>query len=306
MPGRDLDLGHGAGMKKGTTGPLVSAIIPVYNGRRFLLDAVESVLEQTYSEVECIVVDDGSTDGSAKLLRSEPDVRLITQPRRGVSAARNRGGAAASGEYLAFLDADDVWLAEKLAAQVQSAKDDSAEFVVCGFRTVDQQLSVQGPPRRLHSEHPLALGLLLFDGRTSGAASSSTLLCKREAFKALGGYARDLSTSADLDLMVRAALRHRLSIVPEPLVLCRMHGANMSKNVRLMESDMRRVIERAEKQVPEARDRATRRAIHGSLNWMLAGSYLQAGQRLRGTLLLLQAVARDPLGTARRVMSRNR
>jgi glycosyltransferase involved in cell wall biosynthesis len=266
-------------MGEGGSGPLVSAIIPVYNGRRFLLDAVDSVLAQTYSNVECIVVDDGSTDGSRELANSRPDVRVISQPRSGVSAARNRGGAEATGEYLAFLDADDVWLPSKLEVQVQMALDDAAEFVVCGFRTTNPELCAPGLPQRLHSEHPLALGLILFDGRTSGAASSSTLLCKREAFKDLGGYSEDLSTSADLDLLVRAALRHQFSIAPEPLALCRVHGSNMSKNVRLMESDMRLLIRRAEKRVPEARDRATRRAIHGSLNRMLAGSYLEAGQR---------------------------
>ena len=286
--------------------PLVSAIIPVYNGRPFLLGAVESVLRQTYPEVECIVVDDGSTDGSAELVESLDDVRLIRQPRSGVSAARNRGAADATGDYLAFLDADDVWLEDKLEAQVARAVHDSAQFVVCGFRTVDQELSSPGAPRLLQSEHPLPLGLILFDGRTSGGGTSSTLLCKRDVFVALGGYARDLSTSADLDLLVRAVLRHPFAIVPQPLVLYRVHGANMSNNVRLMESDMRRLIARAEKQVPEARDRATRKAIYGSLNWMLAGSYLQAGHWARGTMLVLRALALDPSGTWKRAMCRIR
>lgn len=94
---------------------LVSVIIPVYNGERYLRTAIESVLAQNVCPIEIIVVDDGSTDASQTVAREfMPMVQVITQSNRGASVARNRGVALAHGEILAFLDADDLWLADKL------------------------------------------------------------------------------------------------------------------------------------------------------------------------------------------------
>src|SRR3954452_15003770 len=104
--------------------PLVSAIIPAHNAERFLAAAIDSVLAQTYQPIECIVVDDGSTDGTPAVARSYGDrIRLIPQEQRGVSAARNRGAAEARGELLAFLDADDRWLPERVERQARELED---------------------------------------------------------------------------------------------------------------------------------------------------------------------------------------
>src|SRR5690242_17155890 len=103
---------------------LVSAIIPAHNCERFLADAIDSALGQTYAEVECVVVDDGSTDGTADVASAYGNrVRLIRQEQRGVSAARNRGAAEAKGNLLAFLDADDRWLPERVERQLQALHD---------------------------------------------------------------------------------------------------------------------------------------------------------------------------------------
>ena len=98
--------------------PLVSVIIPVYNGGRHLRAALESVFAQTYRPFEVIVVDDGSTDDSSAIAQSFPDVRYIHQQNQGVAAARNRGIDAARGEFFAFLDQDDLWTPEKLKLQI--------------------------------------------------------------------------------------------------------------------------------------------------------------------------------------------
>ena len=97
---------------------LVSVVIPVYNGERFLAQAIESVLGQTWREVEVIVVDDGSSDHSGEIARRFAPVRCLRQDNAGQAAARNRGAAAATGRFLAFLDADDLWLADKLERQL--------------------------------------------------------------------------------------------------------------------------------------------------------------------------------------------
>jgi glycosyltransferase involved in cell wall biosynthesis len=98
--------------------PLVSVIIPVYNGARFLRAALESVLAQTYRNFEVIVVDDGSVDDSGVIAQSFPEVRYIHQTNQGVAAARNHAIEVARGEYFAFLDQDDLWTADKLKLQI--------------------------------------------------------------------------------------------------------------------------------------------------------------------------------------------
>ena len=117
--------------------PLVSIIMPCYNGEAFLAEAVGSVLAQTFRDFELIVVDDGSTDGSADILARYVDpVRVIRQTNRGVSAARNVGIAAARGDFIAFLDADDTWESEFLDEMVKGMADPRTAIAYCGWQNV--------------------------------------------------------------------------------------------------------------------------------------------------------------------------
>lgn len=105
-------------MPEATSGPLVSVVVPVFAGERFLGEALETIAAQSYSHLETIVVDDGSPDASAEIAASHPGVRLLCEPHRGVAAARNTGVQAARGELIAFLDQDDLWDASKISRQV--------------------------------------------------------------------------------------------------------------------------------------------------------------------------------------------
>jgi glycosyltransferase involved in cell wall biosynthesis len=102
--------------------PLVSTLMPVYNRERYLAEAIESMLAQSYRPLEIVVVDDGSTDGSAAIARGYPEVRYERQPHRGIAAARNRALALAQGAYFAFLDSDDLWEPGQLAVQMEVLK----------------------------------------------------------------------------------------------------------------------------------------------------------------------------------------
>lgn len=196
---------------------MVSVIVPVRDGSAFLARALESVRAQGETH-ELIVVDDGSVDGSSDVAARFPAL-VIRQGARGPGAARNAGVGRASGEFLAFLDADDVWLPGKLAAQLEMLRAASkASLCTCAFELF---VDAQSPPAPgFRSEHL---------GRPLRAPIPSALLLSREAFLSVGPWREDLRTAEDVDWFGRAAqlgLEH--GFVNEVLLHKRVHGTNTS------------------------------------------------------------------------------
>jgi glycosyltransferase involved in cell wall biosynthesis len=257
--------------------PLVSVIIPNYNYARFLPQAIQSVLAQSYPHHEIVVVDDGSTDDSRTVLRSYGErIRFIEQRNQGVSAARNRGVAESRGELIAFLDADDVWLPLKLERQVQRALDEPKPGLVhCGVEEIDEK----GARLQTHLdglEGSVAKDLLLFE-RPVILGGGSGILIPRATFEAVGGFDERLSTSADWDFYCRIALNQPVGFVPEVLMQYRVHGTNMHSNVKAMERDMLLAYSKAFSAAhPEIQ--TIRRQCYGNLHITLAGSFFRSGQ----------------------------
>jgi glycosyltransferase involved in cell wall biosynthesis len=255
----------------------VAAIIPVYNGAAFVAEAIESVLAQTHPVAECIVVDDGSTDATPEVVsRFGAPVRLFRQANAGVASARNRGAAGASADYVAFLDADDAWAPEKLERQTAAAQTlPRPGLVICELELFDDDTgAVLGRAAMEPGPHTL-LDMVLFEG-VQTVSTSSTALLERNFFHALGGFDPRLSQSADWDFLARALLAGPVVSVPEPLVRYRVHGANMSRNVALLERDMTYAFAKlfARDDLPEDVKRNRRRA-EANLHRMLAGSYFR-------------------------------
>jgi glycosyltransferase involved in cell wall biosynthesis len=273
--------------------PRVSVVIPAFNAARFLRESVKSALCQVHVPHEVIVVDDGSTDDTPRvLLELAARITILHQPNRGVSAARNSGAEKASGELLAFLDADDVWLPHKLARQVarmQSYGD--AGLVHCGVRMID----LDGRPlgERLDGMEGSLAPDTLFFGRGVILAAGSTALIPRDVFTEAGGFDDALSTSADWDLCHRIARRRPVAFVREALVLYRQHDGNMHRNVRVMERDMLRGFAKAF-EAPPPEILALRRSAYAGLYTMLAGSYYRAGARRDALRTALLALRTDP------------
>lgn len=258
-------------------GERVSVVIPTYNCGRFIAEAVESVLAQTVRPAEIVVVDDGSTDDTAEIVAKFGDrVRYIRQENQGVGAARNKGAEVATGEFLAFLDADDYWAPTKLEKQLAKfAEDPEIGLVHCGFQNVDSYGNLLD--KNLNGSGGwVAEKLLRFE--PSITAPGGTTLIKREAFRDVGGYDTnpDLHPSEDWDISYRLARRWKYGFVPEPLLYYRQHGSGGHTNIPRMERAM--LIGFAKAFAEDESLRKIKNECYGRLYSILAGSYFQAGQ----------------------------
>jgi glycosyltransferase involved in cell wall biosynthesis len=254
----------------------VSVIVPNYNHARFLPQAISSVLGQTLRAIEVIVVDDGSTDDSRMALEAFSDrIQLVARDNAGVSTARNHGASRARGRYLAFLDADDIWLPEKLERQVERIEADrELGLVHCGMETIDAEGTSSG--RVLDGLEGWVSEAMLQFRRPVILGGGSGALIPRPVFEAIGGFDTRLSTSADWDLYYRIACRWRVGFVAEPLLRYRLHGSNMHGNVGRMEQDMLLAYRKAFEEAPPTL-RRQRRRCYGNLHTVLAGSYFVSG-----------------------------
>ncbi|HXG94351.1 MAG TPA: glycosyltransferase [Blastocatellia bacterium] len=253
----------------------VSVVIPTFNSARYVVDAVESVLSQSFRDFEIIVVDDGSTDETEDVMRRyESKVRYIRQANGGVARARNRGIEEARGQYVAFLDADDTWFADKLERQM-AALASHPQYRVCytAFTMVDSELAPLGTVRS--SRVGSTLEDLLLRGNVIG--SICTVLCERSLFETVGGFDAALSQCADWDMWVRLAAHTEFLYLDEPTVTYRQHDANMSRNAPLLERDSLTVLEKgfAMQAVPDS-IKAKRRAAFARNYMVLAGTYFHA------------------------------
>lgn len=196
----------------------ISVIIPAYNRWPMLCDAIESVLAQSYRGFELIVVDDGSEDGTvAQLQRYGSAVRVISQPRRGVAAARNLGVRRSDGRYLAFLDSDDSWNPKKLEIQI-ALMESRPEIRICQTEEIWIRNGVRVNPKKRHRKPSgdffrASLDLCL--------VSPSAVMMTRELFDGVGGFDEAFTVCEDYDLWLRIAVDAPIALIPDALVLKR-------------------------------------------------------------------------------------
>ncbi len=223
--------------------PKVTTIIPVYNGAAYVGDAVRSVLAQRGVDGELIVIDDGSTDDTPKVLAAFGGaVRVVRQANAGHVKARNRAAALASGEWLAFLDADDDWLPDKLAKQLAVADADTALVYTdrVNFGGNERIAAVQSEGVRQY-EGDVFEPLLL-----DNFITVSSVLMRRDWFERLGGFDEELLVCEDWDLWLRCAAEGgRARLCPEPLTRYRWHAGSMSDNQDRMCQGRLKVLGRA-------------------------------------------------------------
>jgi len=232
--------------------PLVSVIIPAYNAQAFLRATLDSVLKQTYDNLEVVVVDDGSTDDTAAIAQAyagrDGRLRLVSKVNGGVSSARNAGIAEARGDYVAFLDADDVWHPEKIAAQMQVLRPGGREAYVAAFSLhlrIDNDGRVIGKSRSWpFDEFNLPAHIVL---RPVGNGSS--LIVRRDAAICAGGFDEDYVTRGaggceDFDFELRIAAQYPIACVRQYHVGYRVYDGNMSSDSPKMARAIHETLDR--------------------------------------------------------------
>jgi glycosyltransferase involved in cell wall biosynthesis len=223
--------------------PLVTVVVPTYQGETFVRATIDSVLAQTWSPFELIVVDDGSSDGTVAILESYGDrLRLVRQENRGVSAARNRGAAEGRGEFLAFLDHDDLWEPQLLATLVPIlAADPKLGLVYSDASVIDARGNVRG--RRgtyLNYRHGQVFEELLH----GNFIPVETTILRASLFRELGGCDEKLRYLEDYELCLRFARHGPIGFHPGTLARYRIHARNLSHDLEPMLLEWLAVLER--------------------------------------------------------------
>jgi glycosyltransferase involved in cell wall biosynthesis len=255
----------------------VSVVIPNYNYGRFLSEAVESVLAQTYPCHEIIVVDDGSTDESLEILaKYEGKVRVIEQKNCGVGIARNTGVENSTGDLIAFLDADDHWEKDKIERQIQQfLEDQEVGLVSCGMREFDRQGEI------LHhylSDQKGWIAEKIVAFNVEIVVSGSAIVVRRDIFERAGGFdeRKELHPSEDWEFFYRVASISKIAFVPELLVNYRNHGSNGHLKIPQMERAMFLAFKKIYTDAP-AEIQKLKGKSYGNLYSVLAGCYFYAG-----------------------------
>lgn len=221
--------------------PLISVIIPTYNRRDLLLRAIDSVLRQTHEELEVIVVDDASTDGtqSAVLEMKDERIRYVRQSENaGACAARNRGIDMARGEYIAFQDSDDVFHEDKLASQLEYLRESEADVTVCAMNRVRWDDAQEAFPPNAENR-PLTYQELLLEN----LCSTQCILSKAEVFRAVR-FDEELPRLQDWDVMLRIARQYRVMLDARPLVDVHLQPDSLSQQPRRLYAALRRLYAR--------------------------------------------------------------
>ena len=198
------------------TNPLISVIIPVYNRGYMLKHAIDSVLAQDFKNFELIISDDGSTDNTFEIIRSYGNrVKAIHMDNKGVSAARNRGLAIASGDFIAFLDSDDLWLPNKLSAQIDFFNSNH-KALICQTEEIWIRNGVRVNPMKKHKKRS---GMIFEPSLLLCLVSPSAVMIKRELFNIAGLFDESLPACEDYDLWLRITCKFPVFLIDKPLII---------------------------------------------------------------------------------------
>jgi glycosyltransferase involved in cell wall biosynthesis len=278
--------------------PVVSVIIPTYNSVHFVTQAIASVLAQTFQDFEVLVIDDGSTDNTKEVLKKKygDKIHYLFKTNGGVSSARNFGIEKAKGKYLAFLDADDIWLPEKLEKQI-SLLEAAPEIGLCyaGAIVVDEDLN---PKNYVEAEQyeDATEGLLL---KMNILILSSSFI-RSEIVRQTGGFDSEFSTCADKEYWLRLSLLTKLAPVEDYLVKYRQVSGSMSSDPKLSKTDTLNVLRKffGSADLPAKYKKLENKAFSNSL-MVISGEFLHNGEWKDSIYCMWQALLYNPFNLKR-------
>lgn len=276
------------------TAPAVTVIMPAYNAGSYIGKAIASVLAQTRQDWELIIVNDGSTDHTASIAASctDPRIHYLEQENLGPASARNRGIREATGQYLAFLDADDIWAPEFLNVMVSALSSfGHTSYVCCGSGFIDDSGAIH--PRM---QLPRTLSMSWVDDLIHNHSHlPHTVLCRRAQVNELGGFDSAIYGTEDWDLWLRLEKKWGMPIaVQKILAFYRLHGNSISTNPERMLENLTRVIEKHVTSVEQEHRESVRGQALASALLSTAIIYLMQNDQPNATRCLCRAVTHDP------------
>jgi glycosyltransferase involved in cell wall biosynthesis len=274
--------------------PLVSVIIPAYNAEKFIVRTLESVLSQTYKNIEVLVINDGSTDRTVEIVESfaqkESRMRILHQPNLGPSAARNCGIQSSKGEFIAFIDADDIWHKEKIQAQVECFQRSgrSVGLVYSWSMIIDESGSPLTGIAHQYSGNILAELI-----HSNFVGNGSSAMIRRSCLKEIGNFNVDLRGPEDWDMYLRVAERYEFQVVPKYHIGYTRVLSSISANYENQERGMAAVLDKFQQGHPNI-PKSLFRLSRSRACFYLAGRSNDLGRYVASLGFLLRCLLLDP------------
>ena len=227
----------------------ISVIIPAYNAEKTIRETIESVLKQTFSNFKIVIINDGSSDRTLDIIQQivDPRIQCFSYKNGGNSLARNRGISHATGEFISFLDADDLWTPDKLELQLAALQNSEASVAYSWTTTfIDGQEKSVFPCTPIYFEGNVYDKLLV----NNFIANGSNILVRKKAIELVGGFEPTLKRCADWDFYIRLAAKCHFVVVPKHQIFYRRSSGSLSMNIKLVEQESIKVIEKAYQSAP--------------------------------------------------------
>lgn len=278
--------------------PKVSVIIPTYNCASFINEAIESIINQSYQDLEVIVIDDGSNDDTDKVLKPYMNrIKYIYQENKGVAIARNVGIRAAKGEYIAFLDSDDIWYPEKLKIQTEIL--DSHQNVGLVYSDVNI-FGGKVKTSVLKDKNKAILSGKIFDSLLLGKfyICCSSVIFRKSYIEKVGLFDESLKTCEDLDMWLRITRECDAIFIDNPLVQYRSHSANITKNMQQMYADKYYVLNKIfSNLLLSKRIQALKPQVWGNFHFEFGKSYYFSKDFQKSNMELTKAIKLVPFSS---------
>lgn len=273
---------------------LVSIIIPCFNAEKYIEETIQSVINQTYKNWELLLINDGSTDNSIELVKDINDDRItiINKNNSGVSDTRNFGLLLAKGDFIAFLDADDVWHNQFLEKQINLLLSSEFDLSYTCCQITDEKSIPSG--KVLGGESNPTLDDFLSQ-RVNYNTNPSGILFKKETLKNFTGFDLNLSNNADQDILIQLVSKgYKIGLVDEVLWDYRMHNSNMSKNISVLEKDSLYLFKKCSS-MGLFKSFWFERKCYSKMYYMLAGSWWKDGHnKKKGLYYIFKAITSHP------------